>query len=82
MASPKLPFPWPENAEVETYTGGCHCKKVRYEFKHPDIYTMPIGNCNCSICEKDGYLNVYTFNPDFRFTKGGEELNTYVFDDN
>jgi hypothetical protein len=54
----RLPVPWPENAEIKIHTGGCHCKKVRYEFEHPDIYVMPIVNCNCSICEDRGYLCV------------------------
>ncbi|KAJ6512122.1 Mss4-like protein [Mycena vitilis] len=63
MSSPadtkSLPVPWPENAELKVHTGGCHCKKIRFEFEHPDIYTMPIVNCNCSICEDRGYLNVF-----------------------
>ncbi|KAJ7764449.1 Mss4-like protein, partial [Mycena olivaceomarginata] len=36
----RLPVPWPENAEIKIHTGGCHCKKVRYEFEHPDIYSF------------------------------------------
>ncbi|KAJ6557329.1 glutathione-dependent formaldehyde-activating GFA [Mycena vulgaris] len=86
MAAPSdtssLPVPWPENAEVKVYTGGCHCKKVRYEFEHPDIYTMPIVNCNCSICENRGYLNVFTPDNKFRFTTGSaDDLTTYGFGD-
>ncbi|KAJ7749606.1 hypothetical protein B0H14DRAFT_2326236, partial [Mycena olivaceomarginata] len=38
--------------------GGCHCKKVRYEFEHPEIYAMPVMNCNCSIYEARGHLLV------------------------
>ncbi|KAJ7071855.1 Mss4-like protein [Mycena belliarum] len=80
MASPsKLPVPWPEDAALEVYTGGCHCKKVRYEFEHPDIYKMPVVNCNCSICEDRGYLNVYTPENKFRFTEGADGLTTYLF---
>jgi hypothetical protein len=58
---PPLPVPWAENAEVKQYTGGCHCKKVLFEFEHPDIYTMPAINCNCSICDDRGYLNVSVY---------------------
>ncbi|KAJ7502377.1 Mss4-like protein [Mycena galericulata] len=75
-----LPIPWPENAEIKVYSGGCHCKKVRYEFEHPDIYTMEAINCNCSICEDRGYLNVYTLDKMFRFTTGSaDDLTTYRF---
>ncbi|KAJ7364519.1 hypothetical protein DFH08DRAFT_1016936 [Mycena albidolilacea] len=56
---PTLPIPWPDNAEIKTHTGGCHCRKVRYEFEHPDIYAMPVMNCNCSICEDREHLLVY-----------------------
>ncbi|KAJ7645506.1 Mss4-like protein [Mycena polygramma] len=84
MSSPSdtksLPVPWPENAELKVYTGGCHCKKIRFEFEHPNIYTMPIVNCNCSICEDRGYLNVYTPEDKFKFTSGSaDDLTLYAF---
>ncbi|KAJ6557331.1 Mss4-like protein [Mycena vulgaris] len=86
MAAPSetsaLPIPWPENVEVKVYTGGCHCKKVRYEFEHPDIYTTPVTalNCNCSICVDRGYLNVMTLPSKFRFTTGSvDDLTEYQF---
>ncbi|KAJ7696018.1 Mss4-like protein [Mycena rosella] len=79
---PSLPVPWPENAEIKVYTGGCHCKAIRYEFSHPDIYSMPVVNCNCTICENRGYLNVFTYAKDFRFTKGSaDDMTTYAFGD-
>ncbi|KAJ6588700.1 Mss4-like protein [Mycena capillaripes] len=86
MASPpetkRLPTPWPEGAEIKVHTGGCHCKKIRYEFEHPDIYAILVTSCNCSICEQRGYLNVYTWEDKFRFTKGSaEDLTTYMFGD-
>ncbi|KAJ7320980.1 glutathione-dependent formaldehyde-activating GFA [Mycena albidolilacea] len=74
-----LPIPWPENAEIKVHMGGCHCKKVRHEFEHPDIYAMPVMNCNCSICEDRGYLCVYTPKTKFRFTSGEDGLTQYQF---
>ncbi|KAJ6508958.1 Mss4-like protein, partial [Mycena sanguinolenta] len=75
-----LPVPWAEDAEVKVHTGGCHCKKIRYEFEHPDIYAMPVVNCNCSICEDRGYLNVFTPEDKFRFTSGSEvDMTKYEF---
>ncbi|KAJ6536994.1 Mss4-like protein [Mycena capillaripes] len=78
---PKLPdVSWPEDAEIKAYTGGCHCKKIRYEFEHPDIYKMPVVNCNCSICEDRGYLTLYTPETKFRFIAGSEtDLTKYEF---
>ncbi|KAJ7645507.1 Mss4-like protein [Mycena polygramma] len=85
MTSPSdatsLPVPWPKDAEVQVYTGGCHCKKIRFEFEYPaDIYTMPVINCNCSFCTDRGYLNVFTPENKFRFTTGtAEDLTVYKF---
>ncbi|KAF7297821.1 GFA domain-containing protein [Mycena kentingensis (nom. inval.)] len=76
-----LPIPWAEDAQVLTHTGGCHCKKVRYEFQHPDIYTMEVVSCNCTICESRGALNVYTPDAMFKFTSGTETLREYRFGD-
>ncbi|KAJ6502769.1 Mss4-like protein [Mycena vitilis] len=75
-----LPVPWPENAELEIHTGGCHCKRIRFEFEYPDIYTMPVINCNCSICVDRGLLDVFTAEHKFRFTTGStEDLIEYTF---
>jgi len=75
-----LPVPWAENAEILVYTGACHCKKVQFKFEHPDIYTIPAVNCNCSICVDRGYLNVYTLESMFTFTAGSaDDLTTYEF---
>ncbi|KAF8208762.1 glutathione-dependent formaldehyde-activating protein, partial [Mycena galopus ATCC 62051] len=71
---------WPENAEIKVHTGGCHCKRIRYEFEHPDIYEMPVTNCNCSICTDRGYQNVFTLENQFRFTSGSDaDLTKYEF---
>ncbi|KAK7048233.1 GFA domain-containing protein [Favolaschia claudopus] len=84
MANPakptSLPIPWPEDAKVQVYTGGCHCKKIRYEFEFPDIYTTQMLSCNCSICEDRGYIHAFTPSDKFRFTSGSEkDLTTYNF---
>ncbi|KAK7048227.1 GFA domain-containing protein [Favolaschia claudopus] len=83
-ADPKsLPFPWPDDVELETYHGGCHCKKIRYELQHPDIYAGPVMNCNCSICEDRGYLMIYAPEDKFHFTSGSEaDLTSYEFGSN
>ncbi|KAF7299167.1 GFA domain-containing protein [Mycena indigotica] len=78
---PNLPIPWPEGVEISTHTGGCHCKKIRFEFEYPaDIYSLPVPECNCSICEDRGSMNVYTWENKFRLTSGSEgDLSIYKF---
>ncbi|KAJ7240566.1 hypothetical protein C8J57DRAFT_1527601 [Mycena rebaudengoi] len=74
-----LPVPWPPNAELKRYTGGCHCRRVRFEFKYPDIYSVPVVQCNCSICEDRGYLVIYTPDAQIAFTHGSEaDLTTTI----
>lgn len=61
---------------MKTYTGGCHCGKVRYEV------TMDITSaisCNCSICSKRGWLLSFVPIPDFKLTAGEDELTDYLF---
>ncbi|KAJ6486819.1 glutathione-dependent formaldehyde-activating GFA [Mycena sanguinolenta] len=75
-----MPIPWPESEEVKIHNGGCHCKKIRYEFEHPDLYAMPVLLCNCSICAERGYLSVFTPEDKFKFTSGSEaDLTKYEF---
>lgn len=54
-------------SEARTYTGGCHCGKVRYEVK-TDL--KQVVACNCSICSKRGWL--LTFVPADQITFQGE----------
>lgn len=62
--------------ETKTYSGGCHCGKVRYEV------TTDLGmviSCNCSMCSKRGSL--FSFVPVDRFTlkSGDGEMSEYQF---
>ena len=41
-------------ADMQTYSGGCHCGRVRYEVD--DRARAPCLSCNCSICQKRGAL--------------------------
>ncbi|KAI1376993.1 Mss4-like protein [Hypoxylon crocopeplum] len=52
-------------AEIESakiYTGGCHCGAVTIALKSTPIdstYDAPLVECNCSICNRNGYLWIY-----------------------
>jgi hypothetical protein len=62
--------------ERKTYSGGCHCGKVRYEVTTDLAKTMM---CNCSICSKKGALMTFVGGEDFRLLKGEADLSDYQF---
>jgi hypothetical protein len=62
--------------EAKTYTGGCHCGKVRYEV------TTDLGrviSCNCSICSKKAYLLAFVGADKFKLLSGEGSLTDYQF---
>ncbi|KAK5654648.1 hypothetical protein OQA88_6969 [Cercophora sp. LCS_1] len=67
--------PW-----FKTFRGNCHCTAFVFE-----IDLLPLesaGECNCSICQKKGYLWVYGSRDQFRVVKGDEnDLSSYSFGD-
>jgi hypothetical protein len=63
-------------AEMKTYKGGCHCKKVTYEV------TTDLGmviSCNCSICSKRGSLLTFVGEPQFKLLSGEGATTDYQF---
>jgi hypothetical protein len=63
-------------AEPRTYTGGCHCGKVRFEV------TTDLGRvmaCNCSICAKAGWLLAFAPAEQFTLRSGEDVLTDYQF---
>ena len=60
----------------QSYQGGCHCGRVRFEV------TADIGevtDCNCSVCSKKGFLHLIVEPSRFRLLQGGDALTTYRF---
>jgi hypothetical protein len=54
-----------------THKANCHCGAVRYTVTLPQPFPeYKINQCNCSICEKNGYLLVYPIRRDLVFTQG------------
>lgn len=66
-------------AELTTYTGGCHCGAVRYEVQ-ADLGR--VISCNCSICQKAGYLLVFAPAEQFALLSGEDALSDYRFNRN
>ena len=61
---------------MRTYTGGCHCGRVRFELT-TDL--ARVVACNCSICTRKGYLHHIVPPERFRLLAGAEVLATYRF---
>jgi hypothetical protein len=62
--------------DAKTYSGGCHCGRVRYQ---ATTALAPVMACNCSICSKRGVL--WTFIPaeQFSLQQGADVLVDYQF---
>ncbi len=64
-------------ARMTIHRGGCHCGRVRFEFDAPD--SVEVLECNCSMCQKLGYLHLIIPKSDFRLLSGEDALTTYQF---
>jgi hypothetical protein len=58
------------------YTGGCHCKRVRYEVTADLDKVMA---CNCSHCSAKGLLLTFAPAAQFQMLKGEDALADYQF---
>lgn len=63
-------------AETKTYTGSCHCGRVRYEVE-ADL--GQVVACNCSICRKRGTLLTFVPTDKFHLAGGTDSLTDYQF---
>jgi hypothetical protein len=70
---------WQEMAETQTYHGGCHCGRVRYEVSADLSSTI---TCNCSICQKTGTVLTFVPADKFKLVSGEEHLSDYQFNRN
>ena len=57
--------------------GGCHCGAVRFEAALPDRALAQ--SCNCSMCEKTGFVHLIVPESGFRITAGEDKLTDYTF---
>jgi hypothetical protein len=57
--------------------GGCHCGAVRFEAALPR--TVQAQSCNCSMCQKVGFVHVIVPQSRFRILQGKDQLTEYAF---
>lgn len=60
----------------QTYAGSCHCGAVRFEVE-TDL--SGLGDCNCSMCSRLGWVMQSVPEADFRLLSGADRLTTYRF---
>ena len=61
---------------TSTYSGSCHCGKVRFEATADPAQAIA---CNCSICQKHGLILTFVGDGDFKLIAGESELGDYQF---
>lgn len=62
--------------ESRTYSGSCHCGKVKYEVT-TDLSS--VIECNCSICSRAGYLLNFVPGDKVKVLSGEDSLTSYHF---
>ena len=62
---------------IVDHKGGCHCRKVRFDFKTYDRGDVLM--CNCSMCSKLGYLHLIVEKDWFNLLTSDTELERYTF---
>ena len=61
---------------MRTWRGSCHCGRIRFE---ADGELTGVSVCNCSICQRTGYVH-WTIPPErFRLLAGADAYGTYEF---
>jgi hypothetical protein len=62
---------------LNTFKGSCHCGVVQFSVRAPD--EVEVEDCNCSICQKSGYLHLIVPLSRFEITQGEDHLSCYTF---
>jgi hypothetical protein len=68
-------------SEGRTYTGSCHCGKVKYTVDGLDL-SKPVITCNCSMCHRAGTMLVFVPADQFNLESGEDAVTDYQFNKN
>ena len=52
----KLPSDYAPGTELITHKGGCHCRKLEFDYAYPYLDVLAPTLCNCSFCYIQGVL--------------------------
>jgi hypothetical protein len=63
--------------DLKPLMGGCHCGAVRFQVMVPGV--VDVQNCNCSMCDKVGFLHLIVPESRFQLTQGADQITTYSF---
>ncbi|MCJ1478566.1 hypothetical protein MMC13_007247 [Lambiella insularis] len=73
----RLPPP-PTGAFKTWHLANCHCGALRYRILLPSLAAaaglVSVMNCNCSLCTRNGLLNIYPLRNDIRVQLGDSEV--------
>jgi hypothetical protein len=61
---------------MQSYTGACHCERVRFRVRG-DLASDTL--CNCSMCTKKGMVHLIVETSQFELLAGADELSAYRF---
>ena len=61
---------------MSSFTGGCHCGRVRFRVVASKLEAI---DCNCSMCSKKGFLHLIVTKDAFELLSGQDDLATYTF---
>jgi len=62
---------------MKAHAGGCHCGAVRFEAQLPA--RVEAQSCNCSMCNKLGFIHIIVPESRFRITASEDAITTYSF---
>jgi hypothetical protein len=59
-----------------SFYGSCHCSAIQFSVR---VERFEVVDCNCSICQKKGFLHLIVPPEQFELLQGADNLSTYTF---